>query len=170
MGATGDFRQAFVEHFPRAARVAGSLGLDPVAAEDVAAEALARAYKNWPKLGRCDYLEPWIVRVATNLALDALRQAERRRAVSAAPQSEPSPEDRATAAVTIASALRRLPRRQREAVVLCHLGGFTEAEAARVLRVSANTVKTHAQRGMAALRAQFNEPSKECAAWPISAI
>jgi RNA polymerase sigma factor (sigma-70 family) len=168
MTATRDFKTAFVEHFPRAMRVARSVGADDLAAEDIAAETLARAYARWSKLTAGDYLEAWIVRVATNLALNALRDGNRRLGPSAS--SAPlEVADQATAAVTVAAALRRLPKRQREAVVLCHLGGLSEAEAARVLRVSPNTVKTHAQRGMAALRGQFREPPKEFATWPISA-
>lgn len=49
-------------------------------------------------------------------------------------------------------ALAGLPRRQREVLVLRHVAGLSEAEVARAMGVSINTVKTHGARGLAELR------------------
>jgi RNA polymerase sigma factor (sigma-70 family) len=54
--------------------------------------------------------------------------------------------------ITVAQALRGLPRRQRDVVVLRHLVGLSEAEVAGTLGQSQNSVKTHGARGMAKLR------------------
>ena len=61
------------------------------------------------------------------------------------------------------AALRRLPRRQREVVTLRYLADVPEAEVARLLGISAGSVKTHASRGLAALRLGLEEltPSEE---------
>ena len=70
----GSFEAAFDELFPRAVRLANRLLGDRAAAEDVAAEALARAYARWPKVGGLPYRDGWVLKVATNLAIDRLRR------------------------------------------------------------------------------------------------
>ena len=45
-----------------------------------------------------------------------------------------------------------LPQRQREAVALRYLADLEEAEVSRALGISASTVRTHVQRGLAGLR------------------
>ena len=52
----------------------------------------------------------------------------------------------------VMAALRQLPPRQREALVLRYYGDLSEAEVATAMKVSAGSVKTHTFRGMAALR------------------
>jgi len=52
-------------------------------AEDVAAEALARAYASWARIVRLDYRDAWVMRVAANVAstwCDAAGRHSRRRA------------------------------------------------------------------------------------------
>ena len=61
-----------------------------------------------------------------------------------------SPESVATE-VTVRDELARLPRRQREAVVLRYYAGMTDAEIADALGVSVGSVKTHLHRAMATL-------------------
>jgi RNA polymerase sigma-70 factor (ECF subfamily) len=46
------------------------------AAEDVAAEALARLWLRWAKVAHLDYRDAWLVRVTTNLALDQVKRRE----------------------------------------------------------------------------------------------
>jgi RNA polymerase sigma factor (sigma-70 family) len=52
----------------------------------------------------------------------------------------------------VLDAVRRLPTRQREAIVLRYYGELSEAEIADAMGVSRGAVKSHAARGMAALR------------------
>ena len=51
----------------------------------------------------------------------------------------------------VLAALRRLPDRQREAVVLRHCLDLKEAEVAEAMNVSRGTVKSSSHRGLAAL-------------------
>lgn len=74
--------------------------------------------------------------------------------------------DSAEAAVLLAeehsevlAALRRLPARQREAVVLRYYLDMTEEQAAQAMRVSKGTVKSATSRGLAALARQLKEES-----------
>src|SRR5688572_3065942 len=76
------FEEAFDLLFPRARRLAYRMLGDAAAAEDVAAEALARAYANWGKLRDLAHRDGWVLRVATNLAVDSTRK---RRALLPAP-------------------------------------------------------------------------------------
>jgi RNA polymerase sigma factor (sigma-70 family) len=53
------------------------------------------------------------------------------------------------------AALSQLPRRQREVIALRHLGGFSERDIADALGISTNSVKTHSDRALHALRKRF---------------
>jgi RNA polymerase sigma factor (sigma-70 family) len=62
--------------------------------------------------------------------------------------------------VILASALRRLPGRQREAIVLRYYADFSEAEVAAAMGISRGAVKSHTARGMAALRAELEQQDR----------
>lgn len=49
-------------------------------------------------------------------------------------------------------AVRRLPRRQREVIVLRYFAGLPDCEVAGALGIAEGTVRTHARRGLGALR------------------
>jgi RNA polymerase sigma-70 factor (sigma-E family) len=147
------FREAFAELFPLAYRVAWRLLGNAAAAEDVAAEALARAFARWPHVRALPYRDAWVLRVAANLSLDALR----RRPPQLDPQHARDPSDAAATRLALGAALRALPPRQRDAVVLRYLHGYSEAEVASVLGVAPGTVKTHVRRGLDALRSRLGD-------------
>jgi RNA polymerase sigma factor (sigma-70 family) len=65
---------------------------------------------------------------------------------------ESDPADAAVTRLALAQALRRLPRRQRDVVVLRYLADLSEADVAESLGVSAGSVKQHAHRAVNALR------------------
>ena len=52
----------------------------------------------------------------------------------------------------VVAALRKLPERQREALVLRYYGDFSEAEIATAMGISRGAVKSHTARGMSALK------------------
>ena len=148
-----DFENAFDELFPRAFRLARGILGDAAAAEDVAAEALARAYARWARVADLPWRDGWVLRVAANLAIDAVRRGRRPVPV---PTSAPSAEDEAVVLrLALSAALRALPRRQRQAVALHYLGGLSDGEVAATLGISTGSVKTHISRGVAALRARL---------------
>jgi len=148
------FDAAFMRCFPRALRVAQRIVGDAATAEDLAAEALARAYARWPDLATTDYVDAWVLRVTTHLALNSAR----RRALVWPGRRDSRPLDGAVSeAMSLQQALRSLPRRQREVVVLCEMEGFTQEEVGRLLHLSRSSVKTHLGRGLDALRAQLED-------------
>jgi len=129
-------------------------------ANDLAAEALARAYARWDKLGEKDYRRAWVFKVVANLALSA-HSSGRRHALSLRRWAstdalratrQGSPEIEVAERTMVRSLLRRLPGRQRQAVVLHFMADLTLDETARVMGVSRETAKTHVDRGLDSLR------------------
>ena len=151
MGQPGDeFDAVFTRLYPRARDLAHRLLGSAADAEEAAAEALTRTLVQWGKVSCLDHLDAWVLRVTANVAIDMGRK--RRRRFRRRALFEDNPVDHVATRLHLEAALRRLPRRQQEAVVLRHLAGLSEADVAEALGVSVNSVKTHVQRGLAALR------------------
>jgi RNA polymerase sigma factor (sigma-70 family) len=64
---------------------------------------------------------------------------------------------RGVAGSAVVDALRTLPARQREALVLRYYADLSEADIAESMKISRGAVKSHASRGMAALRASLEQ-------------
>ena len=149
------FDESFDDLARIAYRVAYRLLGDRAEAEDVVQETLARAFARWRRVRA--YAEPWVTRVATNLAIDVHR---RRRPAPDAPRI--TTEELATVSrLALVGELSRLPQRQREVIVLRYLADRPEAEVAVTLGVSAGSVKRHAHRGLAALRLALDLPTPQ---------
>lgn len=154
---------AFVRRYQR--RVFGlaiSMIGDAGAAEDVAQEALIRAWRHAPVFdARRGSVTSWVLTITRNLAIDALRM---RRAVPTDPDDfvglglvsgERSPEERAVSADAfpqVRSALAAVPVEQRRALVLAAVYGRTAAEIAESEAIPLGTAKTRIRAGMAKLR------------------
>ena len=161
---TGDrptFEDRFTALAARAYKVAYRLTGDRAESEDLAQEALARAYLRWPKVAAYD--EAWVARVTTNLAIGRWRKdrrlvpgpgGDRAGRDGPAPRIVAEPVDPAVR-LELVAALRALPRRQRQVVALRYLADLPEAAVADALGCSAGTVKQHAHRGLATLRARL---------------
>lgn len=148
-----DFEAAFDRVYPRAERLARRILGDAGAAEDVAAEALARLCLHWARLRDTEYVDGWVLRVAANLAIDATRK----KPLAVAAPHVPSDDDAVALRLALSAALRHLARRQREVVALRYLSDLSEAEVAATLGISQGSVKTHTSRGLAALRARLGD-------------
>jgi RNA polymerase sigma-70 factor (ECF subfamily) len=148
--APGGFDAAYPALYRRGYRVAFRLLGSRPDAEEVAQEALTRALLRWRRVG--DYAEPWVVRVATNLAIDVVR---RRARTSDEFVERASTDVHAEERIDLVNALAALPRRQREVVVLRYLADMPEDAVATTLGLSNGTVKSHASRGLSALRVQL---------------
>ena len=140
-----NFDAEFEHLWSRAYGVAYVVLGDRGESEDIAQETLARALVRWKKVSA--YAEPWVVRVAGNLAIDRVRKRQRTGAFRA--QDLPGVDAQR---VDLQRALVALSPKQREVVILRYLVDLPEAEVAETLGCSVGTVKTHASRGLAALR------------------
>lgn len=140
-----------------------------VDAEDLTAETFLRAWaalRAWPaeRVAALE-LRPWLVTICLNQWRNDLRRRSRRPRTEALgpahpPASGETPEagaERAHDAGRLARALRGLPERQRVAVVLRHVAGFSYAEVAAVLRCPEATARSHVARGLERLRAGASE-------------
>ena len=157
--ADQDFADAYPELFRASMRLAHRLTRDPALAEDVAAEALARAYARWSKVRDMDSRVAWVQRVTANLVVDGARR--HRTATDALPvlvdEDVVQIDDQVTLRLALLAALRALPRRQREAIVLRYLAGVEEPELSQAMGMSPSSVRTHVQRGLSALRTRLAE-------------
>jgi RNA polymerase sigma factor (sigma-70 family) len=154
--ADESFEVAFKDLFTRSYRVARRILGGAEAAEDIAAEALSRTYARWSHVSQLPYRDAWVLRVTINLALNSTR----RRRLSLRPAEPVSWDDASTTRLALVDALRALPTRQREVMVLRHLAGLSESEVAARLDLSLGTVKTHLRRGREKLKSGLvDEPS-----------
>lgn len=134
---------------------------DRTAAEDLVQEAFIRFAANARRINSPDRAPAYLRSIVINLA----RDYNRRGLVSLrhrppAVLDEPSAEDDATNRESIReviAALRELPRRQRDCVVLRYYLDLPIAEIASTLGLSVNSVKTHLQRGLRKLSVELGE-------------
>ena len=153
--AEDDFAAAYPVLFMPAMRLVHRMTGDRALAEDVAAETMARAFSRWPKVSGMDSPQAWVLRVATNLAIDAVRR--QRLHMNVLPSlvvidGGSRFDDDVAARLALVAALDALPRRQREAIALYYLGGMSEEDVSRSLDITPSSVRTHLQRGLATLR------------------
>jgi RNA polymerase sigma-70 factor (ECF subfamily) len=158
--AEAEFDDSFRELFTLAHRVARRILQDRDGAEEVAAEAMSRTYAHWRRVRSLPYRDAWVAKVATNLALNVVRRRPPRPDAA----TTHSYEDRVADQLDVATALRALPGRQREVLVLRHLCGLSEPEVAERLGLGLGTVKTHLRRGHDAMRVQLDPTVLERAA------
>jgi len=137
--------------FMLAMRAAWRVTGDRVMSEDIAAEAMARAFARWDRVGGLSYLDAWVQRVAINLAIDETRRRRFRRRSDLASLRDPT--EMTAGSVDLVAALRLLSRRQREAVVLHHLLDMPVEVVAAQLGLSTGAVSSHLHRGLEKLRA-----------------
>ena len=148
----------FRVHYAHLVRLARHLLDDPADAEDVVMDAFAGLSRHWGHVRRTDdvffYLRASVVN-GSRSRLRRLRTARERRHTQVERDSAPA-EQLARVHLeheSVVVLLRALPRRQREVLVLRYYDGATEVEIAETLGISLGSVKTHASRGLQALKA-----------------
>lgn len=151
------FREYYERLQPRAVAVARRLVGSPTVAEDLAAEALARAYARWSTVRQHPNPEAWLLRVVGNLAVDHVRHEARRPEMAADTGRSDRAGDDAALRVDLARALHRLSGRQQEVVVMRYLIDLTEDDVAVSLGMTTGSVKTHLHRATTKLRSQLTE-------------
>jgi RNA polymerase sigma-70 factor (sigma-E family) len=156
--ADAALERLYAAHWRGLVRLGVLLLHDQGAAEEVAQDAFVALHRRWRGLRDPDKALAYLRRCMVNGA----RSIQRHRAVvdrHAAAQREPEAGAGADAIVAAASrraavldALRALPERQREVLVLRYYLDASEADIAETLGIGRGSVKTHASRGAAALR------------------
>ena len=149
----------YAAHYRGLVRLAVLLVDDLGTAEEVVQDAYVRMHGSWRRIRDPQAAVGYLRTTVLNLARSRLRhrQVVRRHPEAPLPDA-PSAESGALARLEqdeVVAALRRLPARQRECLVLRYYGDLSEAQIAAAMRISTGAVKSHASRGMAALRADL---------------
>jgi RNA polymerase sigma-70 factor (sigma-E family) len=128
-------------------------GGDRQHAEDLVAEAYTRAWTSWRKVRVHPAPKAWVVRTALNTSISWWRRRRREVALDGVERAVHDPvrvlDD------PLVEAVRRLPPRQRDVVVLRVFLDLDIATTASVLGISGGTVASHLHRALAALRTQI---------------
>jgi RNA polymerase sigma-70 factor (sigma-E family) len=155
MATDEDFRGFFAQQYERLCRLGFLLTGDPAQAEELAQDALVRTWRRWRLVHKPDNPEAYARKVLLNRHRSLLRRAmvEARHAPASRPQAQTRHQpDFSGDDLLLWQALRRLPTRQRAAIVLRYYLDLPEAEVARQLGVPVGTVKSLVHRGLARLR------------------
>ena len=143
-----EFEERLSECGPLAYRVARGVLRNSADAEDVAQEALLRAYRRFERLRDRGRFRAWLVRIAFRLAIDRTRSSKRREVretlwSQAAPRA--SAEDIAATSefqAHLERAMDELPEKQRLVLLLAAMEGHTLDEVAVMLGLPVGTVKS----------------------------
>lgn len=145
-----EFEQRLADCPTLAYRVALAVLRNTAEAEDVAQEAMLRAYRNFHRLRERESFRAWLVRTAWRLALDRIRAAGRRErreqaAIDEHFSSEAKAENVAASRETdrhVAAAIDELPEKLRIVMVLAAIEGYNTREVASLLALPEGTVKS----------------------------
>jgi RNA polymerase sigma-70 factor, ECF subfamily len=143
----GEFEARLADSSTLAFRVAYSVLRHREDAEDVAQEALAKAYRSFRKLRDRDRFRAWLVRMTWRLALDRRRNDRRRQARDGntdVPLTHSTEEDVLTRerSQQLWAAIDALPEKLRVVIVLGAIEGYDVVEVSKLLDVPAGTVKS----------------------------
>jgi RNA polymerase sigma-70 factor (ECF subfamily) len=134
---------------------------DLTEAEEVVAEAFARAVQHQRTFARLDNPEAWLRTVAVNVSRSRFRRRLRVVGTERDVTQQPALDDDRLA---LMAALRQLPRAQREAIAFHYLADLPVHEVATATGCPVGTVKARLSRGRAALAvllAEAPDPSEE---------
>ena len=152
------FEAFYREHFARIVRACALVTLDHTLAEDVAAESFARLWSRWGIIRGDDHAGGYVFKTAMRLSTKELRNRTGRGPPTPAEADEVQ---RALDREDVVRALRMLPLRQRQAVVLRDWAGFETKDVARMLGAKESTVRVHLARARAHLREQLSVEDPE---------
>jgi RNA polymerase sigma-70 factor (sigma-E family) len=147
-------------------RLATLLTRDLGLAEEIVQDCFVALHQRWRRLRDPEAGTAYLRRCVVNGSRSALRRrgvAERFALRTGEREPAPSAESLALAAGThadVLAAVRTLPARQREALVLRYYLDLSEMQTAEVMGVSTGAVKSHTARALAALRRVLEEPGR----------
>lgn len=161
----------YAAHWHSLVRLSWLLVRDQYVAEETVQEAFVAMHSHWSQLRNPDLALAYLRRSVVNSSRSVLRHrivedrylsAETSARTAYGMTTEPSAETLALEHATgdrLVAALGRLPRRQREVLTLRYYLDLSEIQIADALHISPGSVKAHAHRGLAALRAEVEGPS-----------
>lgn len=145
--AVEPFERFYEREYRSVVGLAYALSGSRSSAEDIAQEAFIAAHKKWGEVGAYEKPEAWVRRVVSNLSVSRFRR--RASEVKALTRLAGFRSDNASIGELPAEAdhfwreVRRLPKRQAQAVALHYLEDYAVKDIAQILECSPNTVKVH---------------------------
>ncbi|HXT90125.1 MAG TPA: SigE family RNA polymerase sigma factor [Trebonia sp.] len=155
--------EIYTSHYNQLVRLAVMLVHDVQTAEEVVQDAFEAMHLAWRRLRDTEKALSYLRQSIVNKSRSVLRH--RKVVEMHAPKPAPDEQSAEHAALTliersaVTSALRTLPVRQREAIVLRYYGDFSEADIAKAMGISRGAVKSHTARAMAALKSILEQES-----------
>jgi RNA polymerase sigma-70 factor (sigma-E family) len=151
----------YTEQYRALVRLALLLVHDVQTAEEVVQDAFVAMHTGWRRLRDTEKALSYLRQAVVNKSRSVLRHRTvvDRNAPKPAPD-EPSAEQGAIALLersAVIAALRELPDRQREAIVLRYYADLSEAQIAEAMGISRGAVKSHTARGMSSLRTSLEQ-------------
>lgn len=148
-------------HYRPLVRLASMLVRETGTAEEVVQDAFVALYGNWSRLRDAGKARAYLHQSVINRSRSVLRhRAVEDKHAPALASPEAGADHPALALLdrsAIVLALRGLPARQREALVLRFYGDLSEAEVARAMGISRGAVKSHTSRAMSTLRKTLDD-------------
>ena len=148
-------------HYRALVRLAALLVRDTQTAEEVVQDAFVAMHGGWQRLRDAEKALAYLRQAVVNRSRSVLRhRTVVDKNLQKAPPDMPSAEHGAMVLLerhAVVAALRDLPERQREAIVLRYYADLSEAEIAATMGISRGAVKSHTARGMSALRAALEQ-------------
>jgi RNA polymerase sigma-70 factor (sigma-E family) len=147
------FHRFFEDHHTDLARLAFMLTGEAGIADDLAADAFVEMWRHWARVEAADSPVAYARGIVANLARQWIKRQTRERAglLGLGLLRRGSGEPDTLAVLDVRAALRRLPPRRRECVVLRYAFDVPEREVAEMLGISIGAVKSQASRGAAQL-------------------
>ena len=149
-----DFTVFFRSEYPGLVALATAVTADRQTGEDIAAETMSRAYRNWHRIGTYDKPGAWTRRVAVNLLHSRRRKLASEVRVVLRLRTRGAAADRADQVVGadhFHRLLEPLPPRQRTAAALHYLHDLPVADIAEAMKCAEGTVKSHLHAARAAI-------------------
>jgi RNA polymerase sigma-70 factor (sigma-E family) len=149
--------ELYSEHYRSLVRLAALLVRDTPTAEEVVQDSFIAMHGGWQRLRDTEKALAYLRQAVVNRSRSVLRhRTVVDKNMQKPPPDMPSAEHGALVQLersAVVAALRQLPDRQREALVLRYYADLSEAEIATAMGISRGAVKSHTARGMTALRA-----------------
>jgi RNA polymerase sigma-70 factor (sigma-E family) len=149
--------ELYSQHYRALVRLAALLVRDTQTAEEVVQDSFVAMHGGWQRLRDAEKALAYLRQAVVNRSRSVLRhRTVVDKNLQKAPPDMPSAEHGALVLLerhAVVAALRDLPDRQREAIVLRYYADLSEAEIAAAMKISRGAVKSHTARGMSALRA-----------------
>jgi len=146
----------YAAHYRSLVRLAALLLRDVATAEEVVQDSFVAMHDGWRRLRDNDKALSYLRQSVVNRSRSVLRhRVVVDRNAPKPPPDMPSAEQGAITLLersAVVTALRTLPARQREALVLRFYGDLSEAQIAAAMGISKGAVKSHTARAMTALR------------------